>query len=923
MTNRVTRERVNWSYIGRGAVRCVVIGALWFAVDAMAHCRLRPSGFAMVVASWIVWDLVANYCGSRRKGLTLVFQTCGLVCAAGTTIALNHTLDRPLSVGTIWYVAGLTWLALALLERVLPEGREGNTEGVRLALAVAAAWWAVFPLFTDRLVGGTDARWYAYMMADFIEQARSGEFPIFLGQGPHGFNGGVHPFRSAPLYMWIAGLWDYATFRSLSVVALQHLSAITAVTTTALLMYGGFKRLSPRAPWVGVIVAAVYVLSPGALAPLYCADMYMTFVAMAALPLVVIGNIRVATDPGPAAWRMLGAGLALVWMGHPPTAMHASLLTLAVQVFAWSNSDRSLADLVWSGARFGLWFGMLGAYYFLSMSELPPQPGEPAGTGILVVGAVGLVWLAAYRGGLRQQWRWLVFAPPALIFLSLKNQPWLFCSLGMLVSALAIGCFVGRKEADRGKLPSVMGVILLFCAAGAWHVSQARGIEANSASVGGLRAYAKLLPDVFSPLSRGVGLLSDFQPGYSLLLLLGAALIAPSHRALGRVLGVIGALMLVLMIRIPSASDFLVGYAPRGIAHITSLPLPHRLFPTTFACTAVAGGLALAFVAQKRPRTVAVLGILALSWSAFQASRFVDRGLSATDTRANTERKFLSENAVADRFIYDLLSIPDYYSNGKTDPALETRFLDSSLRVKIGPEQIATLMEANGEQSIHLTSEPFPNSADWLKIAPSITVNPGQYMLLRFSFRPEIRYDGYLIFRSQFDDYREYILPASGMPAAFGVSPTMSHVIPLWNSTNFPVEYKLSHYRRPESTVGQNGSDYADLKISRYDRSRSPINIISWLPYRASVNAPERGFLETPRVFLPGYRARVDGRPAEPLVSGQRLLMVAVDAGQHEVEVRYIGTPRLWFGAIVSAAAWALGLILYWKSRNIASSPAV
>jgi hypothetical protein len=105
----------------------------------------------------------------------------------------------------------------------------GGTDrgALRVLLVGAAALGVLLPFFTDRLIGGTDARWYATMLHDFVAQLRAGVFPVFIGQGEFAWNGAVHLFRSAPVYMHVAGAWDFLTWRVLNAPALQHLAILT------------------------------------------------------------------------------------------------------------------------------------------------------------------------------------------------------------------------------------------------------------------------------------------------------------------------------------------------------------------------------------------------------------------------------------------------------------------------------------------------------------------------------------------------------------------------------------------------------------------------------------------------------------------------------------------------------------------------
>ncbi|HET7343700.1 MAG TPA: YfhO family protein, partial [Methylomirabilota bacterium] len=67
--------------------------------------------------------------------------------------------------------------------------------------------------------------------------------------------------------------------------------------------------------------------------------------------------------------------------------------------------------------------------------------------------------------------------------------------------------------------------------------------------------------------------------------------------------------------------------------------------------------------------------------------------------------------------------------------------------------------------------------------------------------------------------------------------------------------------------------------------------------------------------WFPGWRARVDGRPATLWRADHAFRAVAVPAGRHEVELRY--QPRsVLIGALVSALAAALTLALLVAGRR-------
>ncbi len=86
---------------------------------------------------------------------------------------------------------------------------------------------------------------------------------------------------------------------------------------------------------------------------------------------------------------------------------------------------------------------------------------------------------------------------------------------------------------------------------------------------------------------------------------------------------------------------------------------------------------------------------------------------------------------------------------------------------------------------------------------------------------------------------------------------------------------------------------------------RAPVRVDSLLPYRVTAAMDWSGYVETSRVWLPGYEAKVDGLPVEVRSSPERLAMVAVPEGQHTIELRYTGTTALRAAWWISALTWS------------------
>jgi hypothetical protein len=82
----------------------------------------------------------------------------------------------------------------------------------------------------------------------------------------------------------------------------------------------------------------------------------------------------------------------------------------------------------------------------------------------------------------------------------------------------------------------------------------------------------------------------------------------------------------------------------------------------------------------------------------------------------------------------------------------------------------------------------------------------------------------------------------------------------------------------------------------------------------ASTDAP--GYLLLTDTFYPGWRASVDGQPAEIVRADEMFRAVRLEPGRHRVEFRYQPDSAIW-GAWISAAALLLWLAaLIWSGRT-------
>lgn len=781
------------------------------------------------------------------------------------------------------------------------------SEFTRILLLIAAPLAIMFPFLTGNIIGGVDARWYAYMLADYLDQVRHGHMIVSVGQGPFAWNGSVHLFRSAPVYMAIARFWDFFTFRRLNPFALEHLTVITSAVAGTLGFYVAAVRILPDRRWTAAGLALLYLGTPSWLATVLCSEAYMSYMAFAAFPLVLYGNGRTALFDDGRGYIILGAGLALVWMCHPPLAFNATMATLFIQsglimgrgVVSWKNLAAGVAT-----------FAVLAAYYFVSMSELPKQDLDRSqAQELLQIAGYSLFFVGIGRFALvPRETIWALCCASGGFALWVTDYPWLCWAAG--TAAVWLACVFVFRSSERLNFKRHSYVLLFLSSlagaaiAEAW-VGRDGWFKAALLTLADNTAHIReLLAPLYTPLQP----YQVFQPGWGLLSIF--IVIVPSlfgSRPLGAKLFFAASLGLVVCyVRIPLISNFLVGSFPIDFAKMDGVPLGLRLAPVIASFVAISGAIwCMGPKAERRTTRIAKAAILAglVAWCGFQDINFAKHSYDMTGSPSMTDQNLRPENAMLDAYAYLLLPIPAYYSHGKSDPALESRLLGKDGKVLIGPMQDASATERKGFTKIRLMTHPLANSTTWYGVGAPITIGPQEHVLLRFDFDPRLDYSGYFILKAE-HSYREYHLPDSGEGSAFGVGGSRTSVLSLWNTHATPEHYELSISQEPANNIPHVDGHFADLYVSKFDAKELPISLRSLIPYTARISSGEGGTLETFRSFVPGYKATVDGDEAPVSESKQHLVSIPVPPGTHDVELRFVGSARLRIAALISGTGW-------------------
>ncbi|HUJ43410.1 MAG TPA: hypothetical protein VLW52_07365 [Opitutaceae bacterium] len=875
-------DSMGWALLAAG----VALVAAW-AAQGLWQLALPPAAWRAVGGGWfaafVLGAEVERLAGGGRRGRDLAI-TAGAHLAA--CLLLAWWLHRqPWGLGN--FPAGRAAMLLGLillglrgwLRSAFARGAQRGAECLRLLLLLGVAALPSWPFFTADYAGGLDARWYAYVLQDYLQQLHAGVFPVLVGQGPFAFNGAVHPFRFAPYYLNFAGLLDWASARALGVFALQHATVIVSTMAAAGTAYASLLALVPTRRWAAGLVAAAYVLGPAFWGLVSMEDAYMSFLVLPWLPLLLYGVVRAVERRDAPGHVLVAAVLAILWTTHPPVALWATIAAMAMLGLAWLGSGAQWRGAFALAGTVALFIG-LSAGYLQGVLELLPHGGEPPPSPGYVF------WLAA----------WAVLW--AVIFLF-----WRRCGKAGPETA---------ANATRWLILAGLGGLAVLSGARVWWPP-----TPHQAIVDTLAVVRNLWPGLLLPVSPRVECVTDVQPGYALLLLggLAVAVVWPARRLPLVLLAAAALMFALLLLPVPAVTRFLWSDMPMSIVTTTSVAVSIRLVPVWAAVLAFAGFLAVAWLAEGHPRAYKVAqGVLAAAvvWSGVEVQKPARLTRRLVHSDAESADILRPENAQLFIYSYNFIGTPPDFSFGVIDYRLASRLYDPPTG-RIDPD-LAVHTNPPPATDIALTWEYDSRQPSVLSLSPPLVLEPGRRMRARFTFAaPEPR--GTLaIFGPHF--YREYLLPSSGTDRSFGAGPTNSRDLVLWNTGSEPEPVRLLFYAGTPPPPAAGRQLFARVAWGRLPDDALPVRTEALVPdYRATVEAKEPALLETPRIFIPGYVAWRNGRPAAVLQSPTNRVAVLLAPGPNEIEIRFVGSPGLHRALWVSFVCWAG--VLFWGGARI------
>lgn len=403
-----------------------------------------------------------------------------------------------------------------------------------------------------------------------------------------------------------------------------------------------------------------------------------------------------------------------------------------------------------------------------------------------------------------------------------------------------------------------------------------------------------VFPAVLLPIQKNGVLLSSFQLGYSLWLIL-VALVVWGWRTRNRsVIGltVVGLVFAALLTPVTKANLFLWTHVPAFVRDTTGNWVMNRLYSIFAATVLFAGATALMLAAnhlrQRGRRWLIGTLIVFCCWSVSEGMKFSAGSKEARRAPETAHQALRPENIMITRFAYLVFPrLPDYFTHGVADPHLEFRFFSDDGKLlwsngeaildawKAGDPRAQTVLET-GFEAEESTGVVWKADRDF-------TLKGDEHYLVLFNFTEQLPPPG--IIQLKWDgQVREYALPEYGGSKSFGNQAQSAHYLPLWSTVSKDAIVQTRYLAQSAVTAAV----VAPLKVTviHYDPGLLPAQVKSWMPLRVELTKPAEGWLETPRSYHVDYlRGSPPGRIKK---SEQDLVMVKTDAAERSVTVKAV-----------------------------------
>jgi hypothetical protein len=525
------------------------------------------------------------------------------------------------------------------------------------------------------------------------------------------------------------------------------------------------------------------------------------------------------------------AGIFPVWAGQSRYLYYGGIFPLRVAPFL--EHLAALVDLL-TGRSLPLFTvmnltltasllaGILSCYRCLA-SVMPARPWLAAALALLYGSCPGVIGLA-YAQDLYMSFTTLPFLP--IVFLGIVRSfdgddlasrlllagglagawlahPPIALTCGIVAVASQAVRLAIRGVTRRSVALDATALVVFFLLGGYTLVSAASipGGAAVAARADFIDQVRMAFPDNWKPLPRAIPL-DDLQVGFGLAALFCWA----AWRAVGtrsRLAGVLvacGGLLLLFILPVPVLNSALWHLTPQPVLNLINIWPMQRLLVVLALCTVFAAVLARGIRGGGTGPALWLLVIAALSWSGYQAGRLASEVARTAPSVGDSEVAQRPENLIVTNMFIAISmksGAPRYASGGTTDPELENRLLDPDT-LELRESNVGSVAPGFGPGPKPAGRAPplggtFSGTVDAnpgiLDLSPTLTLAPGKRYLLLFEFADH-PYSGTLLMQGK-DFFRQYNLPYSGEPRAFGSGPESSRAVPLWTTSRDPVEVQV------------------------------------------------------------------------------------------------------------------------------------
>ena len=431
-----------------------------------------------------------------------------------------------------------------------------------------------------------------------------------------------------------------------------------------------------------------------------------------------------------------------------------------------------------------------------------------------------------------------------------------------------------------------------------------------------LREVAGAFPGVVQPLSLERPLLDMMQPGYVALAILFCAAIsifwAERRTRLGLFLSVALAVgYLVLMWPVPGLTAAIWNHIPELVANMTNIWPMQRLAGIVVALaivawTAVASADGAVEAGERKTGLWLMIGMLA--WAGWQADVIRELAHHQTHSMTETDRALMPENVNVSAYCYQQLPArPAYFIHGVTDPEMQLRLLDPSTGELVESNLHVVELTAT-DPWLSLDLKQTENPVLWRSVHP-FTLRPGRRYLLTFDFSSDDRVAGILRLTGQ-SMQRVYALPEAGDAKGFGIGAGHEKSIAVWTSQSTPETVRLEFINQEADSAGPLRGR---VRLSQIDADQLPVRLESLIPFRSRLRLKQPSLLETPRMYVPGWRAVLDGKEAPVERSREGLVAIKVPAGESRVTLSYHAPLRVrasFWTSLLSIVVLFAGLLI-------------